>query len=223
MGEAPEFDWSPLGEPFWRAAAQACSHKPNEAQLKFAVGRHNGLTATDAATRAGYSGTNEQMRSHGSRVSKSTAVTELLAYAFAETGTGDDGVIKGAEPKRILSRIARTGDNASRIRAVEGLQKIEATERDERREQAEGTGNPTDTLFEIAAINPELAAWLAAASNVKLDFDAGEEVASRIEEARRRIAISWVRENPDQAVEYVRAYTRSNGHAHAEEEMHDVA
>jgi hypothetical protein len=129
MDEQTEFSWQPLGERWWRDAAESCTHKPSEKQLRFAVGRHDGLTAADSAKRAGYPGGKERIRQAGSRAAKSTAVLELLAYAFAETGTGDDGVVKGGEAKRILSRIARTGDNTARIKSLESLAKLERDER----------------------------------------------------------------------------------------------
>lgn len=133
--QANSFSWDPLGEQWWRAAAQSCTHKPSETQLRFAVGRHDGLTAVDAARRAGYSGGGEQIRGAGSRALKSTSVQELLAYAFAETGTGDDGVIKGPEARRILSRIGRTGDNSARIKALELLSKLDREEQANRSEE----------------------------------------------------------------------------------------
>lgn len=129
------FSWDPLGEKWWRAAAESCTHKPTEAQLRFSVCRHDGLTAVDAARRAGYRGNGEQIRGAGSRALKSTSVQELLAYAFAETGTGDDGVIKGPEARRILSRIGRTGDNSARIKALESLSKLDRDERANRPEE----------------------------------------------------------------------------------------
>jgi hypothetical protein len=128
--EQTTFEWSPLGEKWWREAAAACTHKLSERQLRFAVVRHDGLTATDAARRAGYTGEGERMRQAGSRADRSAAVQELLAYAHAETGTGSDGVVKTGEAKRILSRIARKGDNNARIKALESLAKIDRDERD---------------------------------------------------------------------------------------------
>jgi len=128
--EQTDFNWSPLGERWWRDAAEACTHKLSEMQLRFAVGRHDGLTATDSARRAGYTGEGERMRQAGSRADRSAAVQELLAYAYAETGVGSDGVVKTGEAKRILSRIARKGDNNARIKALESLAKIEQAERD---------------------------------------------------------------------------------------------
>ena len=148
--EQTHFIWSPLGEKWWRDAKEACTHKPSDLQLRFAVGRHDGLSATDAARRAGYAGDGESIRAAGSRAAKSTAVQEVLAFAFAETGTGDDGLVKGGEAKRILSRIARTGDNNARIKALESLAKIERDDRDAKdRQETSGGGDPIKTLENI--------------------------------------------------------------------------
>src|SRR5262249_62279404 len=124
------FSWGELGEKFWRSAAEACTHKPTEAQLRFAVCKREGLTSSHAARLAGYAGSPESIRQNGSRANKSTAVQELLAYAHAETGSGNDGLVNGKEARRILSRIARTGDNTARIKACESLARIEREGRD---------------------------------------------------------------------------------------------
>src|SRR6516164_8584861 len=97
-----DFDWSPLGEDFWRRASESCTHKPSEVQLRFACCRHQGLNQTESARRAGYQGTDETIRTAAHRAAKSTSVNELAAYAKAETGTGDDGVVSAKESRRIL-------------------------------------------------------------------------------------------------------------------------
>ena len=154
------FSFAPLGEKWWRDTAASCTHKPSEIQLRFA-GRHDGLNATEAARRAGYSG-DGKLRGAGSRVLKSTSVQELLAYAFAETGTGDDGVVKGGEARRILSRIARTGDNGSRIKALDSLARIDREEKELKRATEQRQRDPIDELRELHAIMPELAEVFAA-------------------------------------------------------------
>src|SRR5262249_17226352 len=65
------------------------------------------------------------IRQAGHRASKSTAVMNLLALAKAESGEGDDGVVTGAEAKRILSRLARGSDPNIRIKALESLARME--------------------------------------------------------------------------------------------------
>jgi hypothetical protein len=135
------FDWTPLGERFWREAAEACAHKPSDQQLRFACLRHSGLNASDAASRSGYEGDAVAIRVAGHRASKSTAVLELLSYARAETGRGDDGIVSGKEARRILSRIARKGSNTERVKALESLSRL--AEEEKRRGEA-----PEDDGFE---------------------------------------------------------------------------
>jgi len=122
-----DFDWSP-GEDFWRRAAESCTYKPSEVQLRFAVCRHHGLNATESARRSGYQGDEVTIRQAGHRASKSTSVGELLAYARVETGTGDDGVVSPKEARRILSRIARRGDHRARIAALDALVRLDREE-----------------------------------------------------------------------------------------------
>jgi hypothetical protein len=150
MSERPEFSWGSLGEQWWRAAAEACDHKPTEEQLRFAVCRHDGLTAADSAARAGYVGEGQRIRQAGSRAAQSTSVKELLAYVFAETGVGDgdEGVVKSGEAKRILSRIARKGDNNARIKSLEALAKLD---RDElaARSRDDGPSDPIESTRQL--------------------------------------------------------------------------
>jgi hypothetical protein len=135
-----DFDWSPLGERFWREAAEACQHKPSEEQLRFAKLKHEGLNATDSAKGAGYSATTDDaMRQQGSRAYKTTAVAELLAFAHAETGKGDSGVVDGKEARRILSRIARKGNNNERVKALEALARLDTQEHERLSNQPEET------------------------------------------------------------------------------------
>ena len=124
-----DFDWLELGEKFWRDAAESCQHKPSEEQLRFACLRWSGMNMSDSAVAAGYScPDDESARQQGSRADKTTAVSELLAYAHAETGKGSDGLVDGQEARRILSRIARRGNNNERIKSLEALAKIDLAE-----------------------------------------------------------------------------------------------
>jgi len=139
-----DFDWSPLGEDFWRRAAESCTYKPSESQLRFACCRHQGLNATESARRSGYQGSDETIRQAGHKASKSTSVGELLSYARAETGTGDDGMVSPKEARRILSRIARRGDHRARIAALDALARLD-------REEAAANAQPEATLEEQIA------------------------------------------------------------------------
>jgi hypothetical protein len=155
-----DFEWGQLGEEFWRRAAQACTHKPSEAQLRTAVGLHAGLNQTEAARRAGYVGTNDKLRVMAHRAARSTSVNELLAYARAETGAGDNEIVGPKEARRILSRIARRGDHRSRISALESLARLD---RDEAAAKADPEASLEEQLYDIIALVPtqEVGAYLA--------------------------------------------------------------
>jgi len=130
--ETIEFDWSPLGEAFWTEAASTVGATP--LQAKFACCRHRGMTAAGSARASGYSGDKVSIRQAGHRAAKSTAVLNMLSLARAQTGEGPDGVVTGAEAKRILSRLARGSDPNVRIKALESLARMD---RDEREASAE--------------------------------------------------------------------------------------
>jgi len=122
------FDWSPLGEGFWKEAAATVGATP--LQAKFACCRQRGMTATGSARASGYSGDKVSIRQAGSRAAKSTAVMNMLSLARAQTGEGPDGVVTGPEAKRILSRLARGSDRNVRIKALESLARMDRDERE---------------------------------------------------------------------------------------------
>jgi hypothetical protein len=157
-----DFDWSTggLGEDFWRRAAQACTHKPSEVQLRMACGLHAGLNQTESARRAGYVGTNDKLRVMAHRAARSTSVNELLAYAKVETGAADNDIVAPKEARRILSRIARRGDHRARIAALEALAKLD---RDEAAAKAGPEENLEEQIYSIIALVPteEVGAYLA--------------------------------------------------------------
>jgi hypothetical protein len=152
-----DFDWTigGLTEDFWRRAAQACTYKPSEAQLRMACCLHAGLNQSDSARRSGYVGNDVTIRQQGHKAAKSTSVNELLAYAKAETGTGDDGMVSPKEARRILSRIARRGDHRARIAALESLAKLD---RDEAAANAKPEESIEEQIADIIIILPESAA-----------------------------------------------------------------
>jgi hypothetical protein len=130
-----EFDWSPLGEAFWLEAQKTCG--ASDLQTRFACCRVRGMTAVGSARAAGYTGDNQTLRQAGSRAAQSTAVMNLLALAKVEAAGGDDGTVGVAEARRILSRLARGSDPNVRIKAIEGISKLD---RDERANRPEDTG-----------------------------------------------------------------------------------
>jgi hypothetical protein len=130
-----DFDWAdvPLGEDWWWEAAANCH--ATEQQIIFAACRHLGMTATGAARKAKYAGDDATLRQAGHRAAHSTAVMGLLSMAKAETGQGPN----------------------VRIKAIEGLAKIERDEREFEAQQQESRTSLHDEIREIGKISPELA------------------------------------------------------------------
>jgi hypothetical protein len=156
--DGQEFDWSPLGEAWWRDAAGACG--ASDKQAKFACLRHRGMTAVGAARGAGYGGEGASIRQLGSRTAKSPAVLNLLAMAAAEAGGGTDGTVDTPEAKRILSRLARGSDPNVRIKALDSLAKLEERERESNTSEDPGDLNEIvrrTVLALPASLGPALA------------------------------------------------------------------
>jgi len=130
-----DFDWSPLGEGFWLEAQKTTG--ATDQQTRFACCRHRGMTAVGSAKLAGYAGSDVAIRKAGSQAAKGTAVTNMMALAAAEAAGGDDGTVGVAEARRILSRLARGSDPNVRIKAVEGISKLDREERANRSPEPE--------------------------------------------------------------------------------------
>lgn len=227
MSEAEFFDWGDLGEDFWREASTRVRKpglkRPTEEQIKFACALHRGLSKSAAAEAAGYVGSHDEMRNRGHAAAKSTGVIALLEEAAIEA-PADEGVITRDGRKRILSKIVRSGCHSDRIRANDSMEKIEQVEQAERATD-KSSGDPKDTLSEIAGISPEFAAILATVTGLPADdFKITDGMKSRIEEARKTVTMNWIRQFPDQALEFAHMYMHSNGNGHDyQEEGHDAA
>ena len=72
MTDTTAFDFGVLGETVWRELQEATG--ASDLQLRFAVLRFGGATATKAAKLAGYSGDSEAIRRAGYSALRSTAV-----------------------------------------------------------------------------------------------------------------------------------------------------
>jgi hypothetical protein len=121
-----DFDWSPLGEEFWRNAGETAKATP--VQVRFACLLHNTMKASAAL--AGYKGTSDQMKQHGSRAAQTVAVKTMLAMAVGEDG-GDkvSEYVDRDEARKILSALARRGDATTKLRAVEQINKMAEAEK----------------------------------------------------------------------------------------------
>jgi hypothetical protein len=100
-------------------------------QRRFACCRHRGMTAKLSAKLAGYGdGSDDSLRTSGSRASRTNVVVNMLQLAKVEAAGGDDGTVTPAEARRILSRLARGSDPSVRIKAIENLGKMDREQRD---------------------------------------------------------------------------------------------
>src|SRR5215470_11254974 len=99
--------WGELGREWWETNGRACGCSTE--QIRFAVLRHGGSSATAAARGAGYSGNGVALRQAGYRTARSTGVTNLLALATAADGAGE-GAITDAEVDGRLAKMIRSPD-----------------------------------------------------------------------------------------------------------------
>ena len=118
------FDWKPLGEEWWRAAAKDVRVR-DERQIKFACCKHRGCSNTESARQSGYTTNEDAVRQVAYRVFRSNAVQDLLAFAAAEAKGGHNGTVDSSEARRILSNLARGSDPSIKIRAVEAIAKLD--------------------------------------------------------------------------------------------------
>src|SRR5262249_53719783 len=77
--DSDSFDWGALGEARWRELGETTG--ASHLQLRFAVARFSGASATRAAKLAGYSGDSDALRRAGYSAVRSTAVQNLLELA----------------------------------------------------------------------------------------------------------------------------------------------
>ena len=107
--------WRPFGEAQWREFAEAT--QASDLQLKFAVARFNGATATKAASLAGYGGDKDAIRRAGYTALRSAAVVALLDMAAVHS-PGENKLTE-AEVDSRLARLVRSGDPLVMLKATE--------------------------------------------------------------------------------------------------------
>ena len=116
-----------------------------ERQARFAKASLAGLNNTRAAKAAGYSGSDEQLRQAGYRVSRCDKVKALISLAKVQGGGIPDKPGDVAELKRILWRHARGGDKPASLRASEILHRLDAAEK----EAVEDRGTPEEAIVKL--------------------------------------------------------------------------
>jgi hypothetical protein len=136
------FSWDPLGEQWWRDAARDLRLKASEKQIMFACAKHRGCSNTEAARQSGYGGDEETIRQAAYKAVRTTVVKELLAFAVSEERGPTAGVVEASEAKEILSKLARSADPNTSIRAIEQLSKLKE------REAESASGLEGDGFFE---------------------------------------------------------------------------
>jgi hypothetical protein len=107
--------WKPFGEAQWREFATTVS--ASELQLRYAVCRFNGSTATAAAKLAGYAGDKEAIRRAGYSATRSTAVVALLE--LAETHAPQAAGLTDAEVDAKVAKLVRSPDPQISLKATE--------------------------------------------------------------------------------------------------------
>jgi hypothetical protein len=150
--DTDEFSWAPLGEPRWRELAQSAG--ASELQLRFAVAKFSGASATAAARIAGYSGNPDALRRAGYAAARSTAVANLLELAAINSPV--DAKITDKELDAKIAKMVRSPDSNVSIKAIELHAKREAQRKAESEAQ-----KPISREGELANLEktfPELAA-----------------------------------------------------------------
>jgi hypothetical protein len=148
---ADEF-WQPLGESRWRELAQSAG--ASELQLRFAVARFSGATATGAARLAGYSGDKDAMRRAGYAAARSTAVSNLIE--LASINAPGDAKITDKELDAKIAKMVRSPDSNVSIKAIELHAKREAQRKAE--SEAQKPISREEELANLEKTFPELAA-----------------------------------------------------------------
>jgi hypothetical protein len=175
-----DFSYDPLGEAFWLDAQKTCG--ATDLQVRFAVCRHRGMTATRAAKLAGYAGDDDSIRQAGHRAARTNCVVAMLDLAKVEGAGGDDGAVSPAEARRILSRLARGSDPSVRIKAIETLNRIDREERD-RQAASDGPLSFEDQMSGILAageMGVGVLAVLALAEGIDISYSPLREIAPHI-------------------------------------------
>lgn len=180
-------------------------------QFKAAMTYLRGANLTQCAKAAGYSGSDDALRTAGSRVFKSKRVQSFLAWAKMEGAGLPDEDLSSDDLKKILSKHARGEDKSNSIRAIEVLHKIELQERAAEAER----GTPQKTLDEIANINPLLAMTLAEKNNITWQPSAAQQV--KLAEQRRQYAIDYLDE-----LKITNDQSREKFHEWSEADQHTV-
>lgn len=153
-----EFDWGAISEERWREFQADVG--ADDRQLKFAAAYFRCGSMSQAGREAGY-GSADTLRQAASNAHKTKTVQQLLSLARGDArGAGDD-MLTDEEAMRILTRMAKSGDANSRIRAIEQIGKMKLAAAEERRRLSEAEMAPEHLLDGIAELLPPISVLFA--------------------------------------------------------------
>jgi len=132
--------WKPFGESKWREFATTVS--ASELQLRFAVARFNGASATAAAKIAKYAGNADAIRRAGYSAVRSAAVVALIE--LAETHAPQAAGLTDAEVDAKVAKLVRSPDPQISLKATELFDK-------RKQRKAEANAQPELSLEEQLA------------------------------------------------------------------------
>ena len=117
MTNTEDFPWDnlPGGEGRWKELGEATG--ASTLQLRFAVLRHGGASASSAARQAGYSGDSESIRRAGYAALRSSAVQNLLE--LAAVNAPEDARISDKEIDAKIAKLIRSPDSNVSLKAME--------------------------------------------------------------------------------------------------------
>jgi hypothetical protein len=110
-----ELDWGEIGEKRWRELTEASG--ASDLQMRFAVARFAGASATAAARIAGYGGNSTQIRAAGYSALRSTGVQRLLE--LASLSAPSDAGLTDREVEAKLAKLVRSPDSNIALKAIQ--------------------------------------------------------------------------------------------------------
>ena len=134
--------FKPFGGAKWKEFQETV--RASDLQLRFAVARFNGSTASAAAKIAGYAGDKDELRRAGYSATRSTAVVALIE--LAETNAPEAAGLTDAEVDAKVAKLVRSPDPQISLKATELF------DRRKQRKAELNAAKPEESLEENLAI-----------------------------------------------------------------------
>jgi len=133
--------FKPFGEAKWKEFQETV--RASDLQLRFAVARFNGATASAAAKIAGYAGDKDEIRRAGYSAVRSAAVVALIE--LAETNAPEAAGLTDAEVDAKVAKLVRSPDPQISLKATELF------DRRKQRQRELNAAKPEESLEENCA------------------------------------------------------------------------